>query len=310
MAAPLQPLDTISAGKMKNESSIVAGKTSLALSEGLDLSGLVSLKIDGGKIAHVERKLIGGEVQLGGNVALDVGSTKAMITDLHVNIETGDVKAKINGKSLVLGSFDNGSMHLHKEAGSKILYVEIGGGSENYIDLSATAAAELNRILDEGDDRVEEGEELLTGVFKVGVQVDASLATDFKVAYDGLISAAINADTSLGLKVNLVQHLPVLRCTAGGSFYAHSGKNHQGKSRYGEAGTVRDTGSPIAEVAQYRDNREGVLTTWGSQEKEATRSDERAQLQRMRKLNHKLRMERDALKKSLMLWVQEAAKRQ
>ncbi|MGG7568873.1 transposase [Streptomyces sirii] len=310
MAAPLQPPDAMSAGKIKNESSIVEGKTSLVLSEGLDLSGLVSLKIGRGKMTHAERKFIGGEVQLGGNVALDVGPTKAMITDVHLNIETGDVKAKINGKLLVLGSFDNGSMHLHKEAGSKILYVGIGGGSENYIDLSATAAAELNRILDDDDDWIEEGDELLTGELKVGVQVDASLATDFKVAYDALISAAINADIALGLKGDLVQHLPVLGCMAGGSFDAKLGKGHQGEPRYGEASTVCDAGSPIAQVAQDRDNREGVLTTWDAHEKGATRSDEREQLQRMRKLNHKLRMERDALKKSLMLWVQEAAKRQ
>lgn len=75
---------------------------------------------------------------------------------------------------------------------------------------------------------------------------------------------------------------------------------------------IRETGKPIAQVARDLGINEGTLSTWVSREKEASRTgldpDERAELARLRREVHELRMERDVLKRSVVLWVKEATK--
>ncbi len=88
--------------------------------------------------------------------------------------------------------------------------------------------------------------------------------------------------------------------------------------RYGaefRAGAVRivcEAGKPIARVARDLGIDEGALATWVWREMEASRAglgpDERAELARLRRENHELWMERDVLKRSVVLWVKEATK--
>ncbi|QHC26411.1 transposase [Streptomyces sp. GS7] len=89
-------------------------------------------------------------------------------------------------------------------------------------------------------------------------------------------------------------------------------KRYDAEFRAGAVRIVRETGKPIAQVARDLGVNEGTLATWVSREKEASRAgldlDERAELQRLRKEIHELRMERDVLKRSVVLWVKEATK--
>jgi transposase len=83
-----------------------------------------------------------------------------------------------------------------------------------------------------------------------------------------------------------------------------------------QQGAVRlvfETGKPIAQVARELGINEGTLGNWCARERRrrddgnATLSEtERAELERLRKENVELRMQRDVLKRSVALWVNEA----
>ncbi len=76
---------------------------------------------------------------------------------------------------------------------------------------------------------------------------------------------------------------------------------------------VRETGRPIAQIARELGINEGTLGNWIDKDRKA-RSDgggsldesEREELVRLRKENAELRMQRDVLKRSVALWVDEA----
>ena len=83
--------------------------------------------------------------------------------------------------------------------------------------------------------------------------------------------------------------------------------------RAGAARLVLETGKPIAQVARELGINEGTLGNWCARERRrrddgnATLSEtERAELERLRKENVELRMQRDVLKRSVALWVNEA----
>ena len=86
-----------------------------------------------------------------------------------------------------------------------------------------------------------------------------------------------------------------------------------------EQGAVRlvfETGKPIAQVARELGINEGTLGNWVSKERRtreggngALSESDRAELNRLRKENAELAMERDVLKRSVALWVKEAMRR-
>jgi transposase len=86
--------------------------------------------------------------------------------------------------------------------------------------------------------------------------------------------------------------------------------------RDGAVRIVRETGKPIAEVARELGIHDGTLGNWVAKDR-ARRgegngglgADERAELARLRAENAELRMERDVLKRSVVLWVKEATGR-
>jgi transposase len=76
---------------------------------------------------------------------------------------------------------------------------------------------------------------------------------------------------------------------------------------------VRETGKPIAAVARELGVNEGTLGNWCARDRRvrgegggALSEDERAELERLRKENAELAMQRDVLKRSVALWVREA----
>ncbi|WP_067478692.1 transposase [Nocardia amamiensis] len=97
---------------------------------------------------------------------------------------------------------------------------------------------------------------------------------------------------------------------------AEKRRKYDAEFREGAVRIVRETGRPVAQVAHELGVNEGTLTTWVArdrQQREGGDSDrlsesEREELLRLRRENAELAMERDVLKRSVVLWVKEATK--
>jgi transposase len=83
--------------------------------------------------------------------------------------------------------------------------------------------------------------------------------------------------------------------------------------REGAVRIVRETGKPIARVARDLGVNEGTLGNWVNADRRRREAGngglsepERAELARLRREVAELRMQRDVLKRSVALWVQEA----
>jgi transposase len=85
-----------------------------------------------------------------------------------------------------------------------------------------------------------------------------------------------------------------------------------GEFREGAVRIVRETGRPIAQVARELGINAGTLGNWVAKDRagrgdgQQLSEDQRAELARLRKENTELRMQRDVLKRSVVLWVDEA----
>ena len=89
-------------------------------------------------------------------------------------------------------------------------------------------------------------------------------------------------------------------------------RNFDREFRDGAVRIVNETGKPVAEIARELGVNEGTLGNWVRRDRVeragGLNSDERAELVRLRKENATLRMERDVLKRSVVLWVNEATR--
>jgi transposase len=84
--------------------------------------------------------------------------------------------------------------------------------------------------------------------------------------------------------------------------------------REGAVRIVRETGKPIAQIARDLGVHAGTLANWVAKDRaeheggQGLSSDDATELKRLRAENAQLRMERDVLKRSVVLWVNEATK--
>ena len=84
--------------------------------------------------------------------------------------------------------------------------------------------------------------------------------------------------------------------------------------REGAVRLVRETGKPIAQIARDLGVNEGTLGNWVARDREAREGrdglskDDVEELKRLRSEVAELRMERDVLKRSVVLWVKEATR--
>jgi len=95
---------------------------------------------------------------------------------------------------------------------------------------------------------------------------------------------------------------------------AETRKKYDREFREGAVQIVEETGKPIAQVARDFGINEGTLGNW-VQRARAEREDRgeltesnAAELKRLREEVAELRMEREVLKRSVVLWVKEATK--
>src|SRR5690625_3247687 len=91
-------------------------------------------------------------------------------------------------------------------------------------------------------------------------------------------------------------------------------KKYDAEFREGAVRIVEETGKSIAAVARELDVNEGTLGNWVTKAREAREGTQGLskgdidELKRLRAENAELRMERDVLKRSVVLWVKEATK--
>jgi transposase len=88
-------------------------------------------------------------------------------------------------------------------------------------------------------------------------------------------------------------------------------KKYDWEFREGAVRIVEETGKPITQVARDLGVNEGTLGNWVAQAREGTDGLSKGdieELKRLRAENAELRMERDVLKRSVVLWVKEATK--
>jgi transposase len=91
-------------------------------------------------------------------------------------------------------------------------------------------------------------------------------------------------------------------------------KKYDREFREGAVRIVEETGKPMAAVARDLGVNEGTLGNWVARAREAREGTQGLsrgdieELKRLRVENAELRMERDVLKRSVVLWVKEATK--
>ncbi len=91
-------------------------------------------------------------------------------------------------------------------------------------------------------------------------------------------------------------------------------KKYDREFREGAVRIVEETGKPIAQIARDLGVNEGTLGNWVTRARAARdgssslSSGDYDELKRLRAENAELRMERDVLKRSVVLWVKEATK--
>ena len=82
--------------------------------------------------------------------------------------------------------------------------------------------------------------------------------------------------------------------------------------REGAVRIVKETSKPIAQIARDLGINEGTLGNWVARDREARQGTEGlsdvVEVKRLRAEVAELRMERDVLKRSVVLWVKEATK--
>ncbi|MBH0777942.1 hypothetical protein [Nocardia bovistercoris] len=168
------------------------------------VDGLATVWFDGGRLAFFGHRLSGGTMRFGGEITVRSGAKAADLTGLVIDIGTGTVNATLGGRPLTLGTLNTDTLRLRKEPGAGFLFVDIGFGDDERVELTAEGAAALNSAL---GTVLEPGRPLLVGVVSAGVAVDATLADEVVADQRALTESGVEVFIELDEPIDLSDDL-------------------------------------------------------------------------------------------------------
>ncbi|WP_037577766.1 hypothetical protein [Phaeacidiphilus oryzae] len=157
----------------------------------------VRMWVTGGSLDHADRRFTGGEAVLSGGFQLRMADRSTTIDHLDLDVASGELRGRIDGQAMPLGTLDTDRLHVTSAAGQHRVYFSVRGD----LRLSEAAAARLNTALNTGV--FASGDVLMEGDVALGVPLDRRLASDLGIGYEAATDASIQADIQRGAPTDL-----------------------------------------------------------------------------------------------------------
>jgi hypothetical protein len=150
-----------------------------------------------GTLDHSRQRFTGGTAVLSGGFTLRLADRTAALDHLTLDLASGELRARLAGRPLLLGTMDTAHLHVSSASGQRRVMFAVRGE----LRLSAVAAGDLNRALNTG--RFAAGDALARAEVCLCVPLDRPLASDLGIGYEAALHANIQADIQRGAPTDL-----------------------------------------------------------------------------------------------------------